>query len=100
MKPKIFSFLKDNNEHKKIKGVNRNVDVSVSHNEYNFSFLVDNNEHKKIKGVNRNVDTSVSQQNYIVLFWWQNYIVKLQSAELHCLVLMTKYISKTVDMTD
>ena len=68
----------DNNEHKKIKGVNRNVDASVSHNEYKFSFLVDNNEHKKIKDVNRNVDTSVSHNEYKEVFNnQQNYIVLL-----------------------
>ena len=35
LKPKMYSFLvDDNNEHKKAKGVNRNVVVTISHNEY------------------------------------------------------------------
>ena len=34
MKPKIYSFLVDNNEHKKAKGVNKNVVATRSHNEY------------------------------------------------------------------
>ena len=33
LKPKIYSFLVDNSEHKKAKGVNRNVNAT-SHNEY------------------------------------------------------------------
>ena len=34
-KPKIYSYLvDDNSEHKKAKGVNRNVVATVSHNEY------------------------------------------------------------------
>ena len=34
MKPKIYSFLVDNMEHKKSKGVNKNVVAAISHNEY------------------------------------------------------------------
>ena len=34
MKPKIYSFLVDNNEHKKAKGVNKNVVATRSNNEY------------------------------------------------------------------
>ena len=35
LKPKIFSFLvDDNNEHKKAKGVNKNVVETISHGEY------------------------------------------------------------------
>ena len=33
-KPKIYSFLEDNSEHKKAKGVNKNVVATISHNEY------------------------------------------------------------------
>ena len=33
-KPKKYSFLVDNSEHKKVKGVNRNVVATISHNEY------------------------------------------------------------------
>ena len=34
LKPKMYSFLIDNNEHKKAKGVNKNVVATISHNEY------------------------------------------------------------------
>ena len=34
LKPKIYSFLKDNNEHKKAKGVNRNVVATITLNKY------------------------------------------------------------------
>ena len=34
LKQKIYSFLKDNNEHKKAKGVNRNVVATITLNKY------------------------------------------------------------------
>ena len=34
LKPKMHSFLVDNNEHKKAKGVNKNIIAIISHNEY------------------------------------------------------------------
>ena len=34
LKLKIYSFLVDNSEHKKVKGVSRNVVATISHNEY------------------------------------------------------------------
>ena len=33
-KPKMYSFLVDNNEHKKTKVVNKYVITTISHNEY------------------------------------------------------------------
>ena len=39
LKPKIYSFLVDNSEHKKVKGVNRNVVAAISHNEYIYVLL-------------------------------------------------------------
>ena len=30
----MYSFLEDNNEHKKVKGMNKNVFTTISHNEY------------------------------------------------------------------
>ena len=33
-KPKMHSFLVDNSEHKKAKGVNKNVVVTISHSPY------------------------------------------------------------------
>ena len=34
LKSKMYSFLVENSEHKKAKGVNRNVVATISHNEY------------------------------------------------------------------
>ena len=34
LKPKMYSFLVENSEHKKAKGVNENVVTAISHNEY------------------------------------------------------------------
>ena len=34
LKPKMYSFLVDNSEHKKSKGVNKNVVATKSHKEY------------------------------------------------------------------
>ena len=34
LKPKMYSFLVDNNEHKNSKGVNRNFVAAISHNKY------------------------------------------------------------------
>ena len=34
LKPKMYFFLVDNNEHKKAKGVNKNVVATISHNEH------------------------------------------------------------------
>ena len=34
LKPKMYSFLVDKNEHKKAKGLNKNVVATISHNEY------------------------------------------------------------------
>ena len=34
MKPKTYSFLVDNNEHTKAKGVNKYIVATISHNEY------------------------------------------------------------------
>ena len=39
LKPKMYSFLVDNNQHKKAKGVNRNVVATISHNEYKDALL-------------------------------------------------------------
>ena len=39
LKPKMYSFLLDNSEHKKTKGVNRNVVATTSHNEYKDALL-------------------------------------------------------------
>ena len=36
LRPKIYSFLVDISEHKKAKGLNKNVVVTKSHNEYKY----------------------------------------------------------------
>ena len=40
LKPKMYSYLvDDNSEHKKTKGVNRNVVATINHNEYKDDLL-------------------------------------------------------------
>ena len=39
LKPKMYSFLVDNNDHKKAKGVNKNVVATIGHNEYEYVLL-------------------------------------------------------------
>ena len=40
LKPKIYSYLvDDDSEHKKTKGVNKNLVATVSHNEYKYILL-------------------------------------------------------------
>ena len=34
LKPKMYSLLVEDNSHKKVKGVNRNVVATISHNEH------------------------------------------------------------------
>ena len=42
LKPKMYSFLVGNKEHKKAKVVNKNLVTSISHNEYNDALLNEN----------------------------------------------------------
>ena len=42
MKPNIYSYLLENNEHKKTKGVNKNVVSTISHYEYKDVLLSNN----------------------------------------------------------
>ena len=84
LKPKMYSFLVDNNEHKKAKGVNKNVAETISHNEYQDVLL-----HKKcvthwmnrIRSKNLKIGVMKSKKNYF-------------------LALITKYISKTMGTMD
>ena len=46
LRPKIYSFLVDNSEHKKAKGVNKNVVVTISHNEYKYPQWIQSKDHK------------------------------------------------------
>ena len=79
LKPKMYSFFVDNSEHKKAKDVNRNVVATISHNEYKDVFL----NNKCIKHLMNNKRHRIGTY-------------KINS----CLVLMTKYISKKMDMMD
>ena len=54
-----------------------------------YSFLVGNIEHKKAKSVKKNVVATISHDEN-----------KDSSTKFHCFDLMTKYISKTMDMMD
>ena len=40
LKPKMYSYLvDDNSDHKKVKGINKNVIATISHNEYKYTLL-------------------------------------------------------------
>ena len=74
LKPQIYSLLVDNSEHKKAKGVNKNVVSTINHTEYK-DFSLNNNcirhsmnsiQNKDIWN-NRNI---WNQRNFIVLLWW------------------------------
>ena len=77
LKPKISCFLVDNSEHKKEKGVNKTVILTISHNEYKDVLL----------------DKKSLKQSINILK--VKTIVQHNSTQINCLVLMTKYISKT-----
>ena len=80
---KTYLFLVNNSEHKKINGENRNF-VATSHNEYQDVLL----NNKCIKhSMNRFKVKIIGQEH-------------MKSTKLHYLFSMTKYMSKTIDMTD
>ena len=86
LKPKMYSFLiYENSENEKAKSVNRNVVLEISHNEYTDVLL-------KNKCIRHSINTTHSKDD------------RTQTQEitynLHCLVLMTKYIVKTMGMMD
>ena len=84
LKPKIYSLLVDNSEHKKAKGVNKNVVSTINHTEYK-DFSLNNN-------CIRHSMNSIQNKDDIIGTYEINEI------SLSCL--MTKYIPKTMDMTD
>ena len=84
LKSKMYSFLVDNNEHKKAKGGNKNVVATIRHNEYKDVLL---NKKCIRHSMNR-----IHCKNHRVGTY--------DSAKFHCLVFMTKYIFSTMDMTD
>ena len=66
----MYSFLVDKSEHKKVKGVNKNVVATICHNEYKDVLL--NNEGirhsmKRIQSKVHRIGTS-NQQNFLILF--------------------------------
>ena len=77
-------MVEDNSEHEKAKSVTRNVVAAISHNEYKDVLL--NN-----KCVRHSMNRIQSKDCRI----GANEIKKT-----HCLVLITKYISRTMDMAD
>ena len=80
----MYLFLVNNSEHKKSKGINRNVVATIGHNEYNDVLL--NNE-----CIRYSMNIIQSKDHRIGAFG----ITKFNR-----LVLMIKYISKTMDTMD
>ena len=86
LKPNICSYLvDDNSEHKKVKGVNKNVAATVSHNEYNDALF---NKKYLRHSVNRiqSIDDGVGTYEINKIFF--------------CLALMIKDTSKAMDVMD
>ena len=73
LKPKMYPHLvNDNSEHKRAKGVNRNVVATISHNEYKDVLL---NKKSLRHSMNRiqSKDHEMNlwnQQNFFALLWW------------------------------
>ena len=86
LKPKIYSFLIYKNiENEKAKSVNKNVILEISHKEYTDVLL-------KNKCIRHSMNTTHSKDDGI-----RTYEIIYT---LCCLVLMTKYILKTMSMMD
>ena len=84
LKPKMYLFLVDNNEHKTAKGVNRNVAATISHIEYKDILL----NKKCIRHTMNRIQSKGHRKEHV------------KSTKFYCLVLITKYVSKTMDMTN
>ena len=85
LKPKMYSFLVDENSaHKKEKGVNKNVVSTIRYNKYKDVLL-----HKKC--LRHSMNRLQSKDDGIRAY-------ETNKISLSCL--MTKYISKTMDMMD
>ena len=84
LKPKMYSFLVGNSEHERKKGVNRNVVPTISHNEHKDILL--NDECVNTQSIEFKVKTIEEEH--------------MKSKKFHCLVLITKYISKAMNMRD
>ena len=82
-KPKMYLFLVDHNSgHKKAKVLNKDVVVTIRHNEYKVILL----NKKCLRHLLNRIQSKVIEQELI------------KPTKPHRLVLMTKYISKTIDM--
>ena len=80
----MYSFLVESSEHKKAKGVNRNVFATIRHNEYKDVLL--NN-----KCLRHSMNRIQCKDHRIGTY---------ESTKFNFLVFMAKCISKTMDMTD
>ena len=83
-KPEMYSFLVDNNEHKKTKGANKYVVATIGHNAYNEVLL-------KIKCIRHSMNRIQSKNHKIGIYeinkiWFSGFD--------------DKYICKSMDMMD
>ena len=84
LKPKMYQFLvDDNSEHKKAKGVNRNVVAKIIHSKYKDALF----NNKCLRHSMNRIQSKIYKQ-----------FMKL--TKFHCLFQITKYIFKTMDMID
>ena len=90
----MYSTLADDNsDHKKAKGVNRNVAATISHNEYKDVLL--NNKYlryslKRIQSKDHRVITYEINKSFIALFYWQNIYSK------HLIWWMSSWLSEWI----
>ena len=75
LKPKMYSFLVDNNNHKKVKGVNKNVVQTIPHNEYKGILLNKNCLRHSMKRIQSKVNKIRTYEiNKISLFCFDDKI--------------------------
>ena len=85
LNPTMHSYLvDDNSEHKKVKGINKDVVATISHNEYKDALL---NKKCMRHSMNR-----IQSKDYRIRTYEIN--------EFFCLALMIKYTSKTMEVID
>ena len=85
LKPKMYSYLvDDNSEHKRAKGMNRNVVETISHNQY--------------KGLLLNNKRLRHSMNRIQIK--DHKIELMKSTRFLCLALVIKYTSRTMNVMD
>ena len=81
----MYLFLvNDNSEHKKAKRVNRNVVATISHNEYEGVLL----NNKCLRHSTNRIQSKDHRTG--------TYEIK----KIHCPILLTKYMFKTMDIMD